>query len=39
MKLEHILKSNIIKDVTNIIKEMLESSTAIEKVISDKLQI
>ena len=39
MKLEHILKSNIIKDVINIIKEMLESFTVTEKVIFDKLQI
>ena len=39
MKLEHILESNTIKDVTDTIKEMLESFTATEKVISDKLQI
>ena len=39
MKLEHILKSNTIKDVINIIKEMLKSSAAIEKVILNKLQI
>ena len=39
MKLKHILESNTIKDVTDIIKEMLESFAAIEKVISDKLQI
>ena len=37
MKLEHILKNNIIKDVINIIKEMLESSAATKKIISDKL--
>ena len=39
MKLEHIFKSNTIKDVTDTIKEMLESFTVTEKVISNKLQI
>ena len=39
MKLEHILKSNTIEDVINIIKEMLGSFAATEKVILNKLQI
>ena len=39
MKLKHIFKNNIIENVINIIKEMLESSAVIEKVIFNKLQI
>ena len=37
MKLEHIFKNNTIEDVINIIKEMLESFTVIEKIIFNKL--
>ena len=39
MKLKHIFESNTIKDVINIIEEMLESFTITEKIIFDKLQI
>ena len=37
MKLKHILKNNIIKNVTNIIKKMLKNFVIIEKVIFNKL--
>ena len=39
MKLKHIFKNNIIKNVINIIKEMLESFAITEKIIFNKLQI
>ena len=39
MKLKHIFKNNIIKNVINIIKKMLESFAVIKKIIFNKLQI
>ena len=37
MKLKHILENNTIKNVINIIKEMLKSFTIIKKIIFNKL--
>ena len=39
MKLEHIFKSNTIKNVIDIIEKMLKSFAITEKIIFNKLQI